>query len=83
MEKCCCEERGCDTDSGVWLMLRLSSSKVLLRQWEQCSVWGSCWGRGQWKKEERTQLSLKMRKEDVYTAAEPSVREDMVEMGLG
>lgn len=40
-------------------------------------------GRGQWKKEEKTQLFLKMRKEDVYTAAEPSIREDMVEMGLG
>ena len=57
--------------------------KVLLRQWEQCSMWGSCWGRGQWKKEERTHLSLKMRKEDVYTAAGPSVREDIVELGLG
>ena len=20
--------------------------KVLLRQWEQCSMWGSCWGPG-------------------------------------
>ena len=40
-------------------------------------------GQGQWRKEDRIQLSLKMRKEEVYTAAGTSVREYMVKMGLG
>lgn len=80
----CCEERDCDTKSQVY---GWCSDSVLQGSPEAMGavqyVGLMLGGRGQWKKEERTHLSLKMRKEDVYTAAGPSVREDIVEMGLG
>lgn len=58
--------------------------KALVRQWEQLrSVVLSAGGQEQWQMEDRIHLSLKVRKEEVCAAAGPSVKEDVVEMGLG
>lgn len=67
-------------DLGTWLTRRLRAANTPQGTAEVCGA--QCWGTRRREGRKTEFSSLKIRQGDVYAAAGPSVREDVVEMSL-